>query len=180
MAAEKGNKYAEGKDGPTKYNKEYDELAYKYCLLGATDSQLADFFEVTETTINNWKISHPSFFESIRAGKDYADIKVAKSLYDSCNGAVVKKQKVEKIKNIDPKTGKIFETVEVVDYFEQMPSDVNAIKFWLTNRQKNRWKNRQATDITTDGKPIVEEIDYDKLSTKTLLEIENASTNKPQ
>ena len=36
------------------------------------------------------------------------------------------------------------------------------------------------SDITTNDKPIVEDIDYDKLSTKALLEIENASKNKPQ
>jgi hypothetical protein len=29
---------------PTKYKEEYNEQAYKLCLLGATDKELADFF----------------------------------------------------------------------------------------------------------------------------------------
>ena len=54
---------------PTNYKKEYDEQAYKLCLLGATDKEMADFFNVKEQTINNWKKNHPSFFESIKRGK---------------------------------------------------------------------------------------------------------------
>ena len=36
---------------PTKYNKEYNMQAYKLALLGATDVELADFFEVNQDTI---------------------------------------------------------------------------------------------------------------------------------
>jgi len=41
---------------PTKYLSEYNEQVEKLCKLGATDKQLADFFNVTEKTINNWKV----------------------------------------------------------------------------------------------------------------------------
>lgn len=47
----------------------------KLCLLGATDKELGDFFNVTEQTINNWKKDFPSFFESIKRGKIDADAK---------------------------------------------------------------------------------------------------------
>ena len=40
---------------PTKYKAEYAEQARKLCLLGATDMEMADFFEVSEFTINKWK-----------------------------------------------------------------------------------------------------------------------------
>ncbi len=40
--------------GNSKYQEDYAEQAYKLCLLGATDNTLADFFEVSEQTINNW------------------------------------------------------------------------------------------------------------------------------
>ena len=39
---------------PTKYEEEYNEQAYKLCLLGATDKEIGDFFNVDERTINNW------------------------------------------------------------------------------------------------------------------------------
>ncbi|SDY78195.1 hypothetical protein [Nitrosomonas sp. Nm33] len=37
---------------PTSYRPEYAEQAYKLCLLGATDKQLAEFFNVVESTIS--------------------------------------------------------------------------------------------------------------------------------
>ena len=37
---------------PTKFKTEYINLAFNYCLLGATDKQLAAFFEVNIDTIN--------------------------------------------------------------------------------------------------------------------------------
>ena len=43
----------------------YAEQARKLCLLG-TDAELADFFEVSESTINNWKFDYPEFSESIK------------------------------------------------------------------------------------------------------------------
>lgn len=72
---------------PTGYKPEYNKQAYKLCLLGYTDKQLADFFGVCEATINNWKHAHPTFLESIRDGKENADCEVAQSLYKkACDG----------------------------------------------------------------------------------------------
>jgi hypothetical protein len=39
---------------PTSYKPEYCELAHNYCLLGATNEVLGDFFGVTSRTIDNW------------------------------------------------------------------------------------------------------------------------------
>lgn len=63
------------------YKPEYDDIARKLCLLGHTDAELAAYFEVSETTINNWKIQYPSFLESLKDGKERADIKVTEGLY---------------------------------------------------------------------------------------------------
>ena len=71
---------------PTKYKPEYSQQTYKLCLLGATDIELADFFDVSEATINNWKIDYPEFLESIKNGKERADATVAESLYKRANG----------------------------------------------------------------------------------------------
>jgi len=61
---------------PTKYKKEFAEQARKLCLKGFTDAEMADFFCVQEQTINNWKIAHVEFLESLKAGKRYSDDKV--------------------------------------------------------------------------------------------------------
>ena len=46
---------------PSKYQPSFNARAEKLCRLGATDKDLADFFEVSEMTINNWKLKHPAF-----------------------------------------------------------------------------------------------------------------------
>jgi hypothetical protein len=66
---------------PTLYRSEMDSEAYKLCLLfSATDEQLAEHFEVSEFTINEWKKKHPSFSMSIRKGKTLVDADIAESL----------------------------------------------------------------------------------------------------
>lgn len=44
-----------GAGRPTLYREEYAEQARKLCLLGTTDAELADFFNVAVDTINEWK-----------------------------------------------------------------------------------------------------------------------------
>ena len=40
---------------PSAYKTEYVDKAYKLCLLGATDKQMADISGVAESTFNLWK-----------------------------------------------------------------------------------------------------------------------------
>ena len=50
---------------PSKYDPDtMDEQVFKLCLLGATDEEMADFFNVALSTLNLWKKEHPEFSES--------------------------------------------------------------------------------------------------------------------
>ena len=73
---------------PTKYQEAYAEQARKLCLLGYTDAELADFFEVSESTINKWKLDYPKFSETIKKGKAVADAEVSDRLYQRAMGFV--------------------------------------------------------------------------------------------
>ncbi len=66
---------------PTKYQPHYPKLAFNYSLLGVTDKQLSDFFDINEFTLNRWKKDKPKFSESLKTGKLLADSMVSKSLY---------------------------------------------------------------------------------------------------
>ena len=147
---------------PTKYKEEYNEQAYKLCLLGATDAKLGDFFDVTETTINNWKEEFPEFFESIKKGKLRADSEIAEGLYNRAKGAVINTQQAIKLKesqfNSEGKKISEEERVEVVDLIQEVPPDTAAGIFWLKNRNPEMWRDKQ------DGK--------DGLSPKEQLEIQ--------
>ena len=68
--------------GNSKFKEEYINQAFKLSLLGCTDEEMADVFDVDVRTLNNWKVSHPEFFQSIKRGKTPADAMVATALYD--------------------------------------------------------------------------------------------------
>lgn len=133
---------------PTKYKPEYDEQAYKLCLLGHTDKELASFFDVSEQTVNAWKHEHPSFLESLRKGKDIADSDVSQALYKSALG--YSHPDVD-IKVID---GQIVET----DLTKHYPPNPTSAIFWLKNRQSGKWRDKQVTEheggITVENKPL--------------------------
>lgn len=50
-----------GAGRPTDYKPEYAEQAAKLAALGATDIEVAGFFEVNTATINEWRADYPAF-----------------------------------------------------------------------------------------------------------------------
>jgi hypothetical protein len=126
---------------PTNYKKEYAEQAYKLCLLGAIDREMADIFGVSEQTFNAWKKAHPELLESIKKGKDEADAVVAERLFKRATGYdhpdIVTASK----------DGKITDVLQVTKYY---PPDTAAAIFWMKNRQKDKWRDK--TDLEHSGK----------------------------
>lgn len=120
---------------PPKYQAEYAEQARKLCLLGATDANMADFFEVDERTINRWKNDHPAFCQALKDGKLEADATVAQSLYRRANGWEHRAVKIV----ADAKTG----AEHIVPYVEHYPGDTVAQIFWLKNRRPDLWRDKQ-------------------------------------
>ena len=139
---------------PTKYKEEYNEQAYKLCLLGSTDVQLAEFFDVCEATINNWKIEFPIFLESLKRGKIAADAEIASSLYNRAKGLTVIKQQAIKLKesefNSEGKKISESESIEIVDLEDEVPPDTTAAIFWLKNRNPDRWRDKQPLIVDED------------------------------
>jgi transposase len=67
-----GNQHIKGnkRGRPSKYKSEFAQIAEKLCAkCGLTDAQLADWFEVSLRTINDWKLRYPEFAQALRAGK---------------------------------------------------------------------------------------------------------------
>jgi hypothetical protein len=71
---------------PTLYKSDYCTQAHNYCLLGATNEDLAGFFDVTRRTIDNWIAAHPEFADAVRSGRTIADMRVARCLYERAVG----------------------------------------------------------------------------------------------
>ena len=128
------NDMPEGVEGrPTKYKDEYAKQAYKLCLLGSTDEDMADFFEVSKSTINNWKHDHPEFLDSIKRGKISADATVASRLYKRAIGY---EHDEDKIFNHQGEA-------LIVPTVKHVQPDTTAAIFWLKNRQPKMWRDKQ-------------------------------------
>lgn len=117
---------------PVRYRPEYAEQAYKLCLLGATDKDMADFFEVAESTINRWKSGHSEFWESIKRGKSVADANVAHALYQRAIGC----------SHPDVHVSNFQGEITVTELTKHYPPDTGAAFIWLKNRQPHKWKDK--------------------------------------
>lgn len=134
---------------PTKYKDEYDKQAFKLCLLGATDEELANFFEVNVDSIHEWKKVHPNFSDSIKAGKQEADANVANRLYQRALGY---EHDTEEIKVVN--VGDFQQEVMRIPVKKIYPPDATSAIFWLKNRQPKKWRDKQDHDHTTNGEKI--------------------------
>lgn len=133
---------------PTDYREEYNLQVEKLCKLGATDAEIADFFEVEESTINNWKLAHPEFLESIKKGKKIADAEIADSLFQRAKGYSHKAVKIfPSGGETEDEQGNKIKGPLIVPYIEHYPPDTVAAIFWLKNRQKDKWRDKQEVDV---------------------------------
>ena len=103
MPAPKGNKNAVGNKGgaggPSKYKPEYAPTAGRLCaMMGFTDEQLADFFEVTEKTILTWRLDHVEFATAVKAGKAETDDYVERCVVKGISGYFVEHQETVMIR----------------------------------------------------------------------------------
>ena len=131
---------------PTDYRHEFVEQAEKLCRLGATDAEIADFFGVTERTINRWKHDHPEFCQSLNAGKEDADTRVERSLYQRAVGFEHEAVKIFMPANADAPV--------YAPYRERIHADVTAALFWLKNRKPEQWRDVSRQERTgPDGGP---------------------------
>jgi len=137
---------ANGEPGrPTKYKPEYDEQAFRYSLLGATDKEMAGFFDISEQTLNTWKHEYPSFLESIKNGKEDADARVVQSLYKRATGYA---QTVQKPMVVSIGGGAGSE-IEIAEYEEKIAPDTAAAFIWLKNRRK--WQDHHKVEVNSEA-----------------------------
>jgi hypothetical protein len=123
---------------PTKYKEQFAEQAKKLCKLGCTDKELADFFEVSEQTLNAWKKEFPEFLESLKEGKTLADANVAQRLYERAMGYEHPETKFFTVSK-----GDFIQEIETRETIKFYPPDTTAAIFWLKNRQPDKWREKQ-------------------------------------
>ena len=109
--------------------------------LGATDSDLAQAFEISTGLLSIWKRKHPEFMDALQLGKEIADQEVVRSLYARAIGYSYTAVRFFVIEG----------EIEEKEYSEHCPPDVKAQEFWLTNRKPGEWRKNHESDDKKEG-----------------------------
>lgn len=113
--------------GPDKV-KEGHQLA----LLGLTDREMAKVWELSPETVYGWKTRHPEFREAVSRGRVRADARVAVSLYRRAVGYW----------HIEYRVNATGGKIHVTPVKKYIPPDVEAIKYFLSMRQREKWSQK--------------------------------------
>ena len=119
---------------PRKYLPEFASVAAGMSFVGALDQEIAEFLGVSERTFKNWRASKSEFAAALRKGK-YASAEVALALYNRAVG--YEYTETTETESVDNK-GETFSSTRVSK--KTMAPSVEAQKFWLMNRDPERWK----------------------------------------
>ena len=150
-----------GRGRPSSFKPEFVAQAEKLCALGATDQEVADFFEVEVRTIYRWKHDREDFCQALKAGKDVADERVERSLYQRAIG-----YEQDEVKIFMP--GGAAKPV-YAPYRAKIAPDVTAAIFWLKNRRSDAWRDVKHIDSKQE---TTHRYDLDSLSDTRLDELE--------
>lgn len=139
---------------PSKYKPEFVKQVYQLALLGATDAEISLFFEVDEKTLNTWKNKHSDFLQS---GKMAADAEVASKLFKRALGYNYNEVTFEKIDtkaNLEATSDgdlKMANSYKKKVVTKEVVPDVTAAIFWLKNRKRDQWRDKQDLAIDFDA-----------------------------
>ena len=136
---------------PTAYKPEFAEIARRACQIGYTDQELAELLEVSVRTLSNWKHEHDEFLQALKAGKEVADDRVERSLYEKAVGF-----RVEAVKIFMPAGAK---KPVYAPFIEHHAPDTTAGIFWLKNRRPDLWRDKHELTGPNGGPIQVERIE---------------------
>ena len=123
---------------PTKYDSRYPAMAFMACAeMGATNRQLAGLFGVGSSTLDRWIARHAEFRGAIKRGKAHFDSEVVELalLRRACGYGYAERTK---------RYGELVREVH-----KEVPPDVKAQIFWLSNRAPGRLRRNDG--MTHDG-----------------------------
>jgi hypothetical protein len=118
---------------PSKFTPAMERQAKLLCELGATDQNLAEFFEVNVDSIYEWKKKYPEFSDAIKQGKDIHDDQIEESMAKAAKGH-------------EGPDGKYYP-----------PNPALAI-FWMKNRRPEKWRDKQEIEHSGEVKTAVLEL----------------------
>ena len=128
--------------GPkTKYNPDIHLIQLKWMArAGLTDKEMSKELGIARSTLNLWKEEHPEISDILKENKNYADSHVVDSLYKRAIGYEFEEKYIDVDEAGNKKARIIKRTIH---------PDTTACIFWLKNRQRKEWRDKQ--DVEHSG-----------------------------
>lgn len=114
-------------------NLQFIEALYSFNVI---DEQICQLLGITRQTLDNWK-KDEKFFAAIRRGKKISNERVEKTLFERATGYTHPEEDIRVVR------GEIKRTPILRHY----PPETAAMTFWLKNRDKEKWRDKQDIDI---------------------------------
>lgn len=135
-----------------KYNSNYhNDWAWSLAIKGDTNEEIAEAFGISKRTFIRWRKLYPELDKAVLDGKNAADAKVEKSLYQRAMGYTV----TEKETIVDTDQDGNVKPVRVKNITKNIPADTMACIYWLNNRQRKYWSQKQEVSLSNDNKEDV-------------------------
>lgn len=129
---------------------------------GLTDEQIAGNMGINVRTLYLWKKKNVQIFQSLKVGKEVADIEVENALRKKALGFRETEQTVSTRRTVEYENGKrIREVTEpvVTEVEKYYPPDTTAQIFWLKNRKPEKWRDKQEQKVDlTEAVKIIDSI----------------------
>jgi len=116
-------------------------------MRGLDKDQMSELFDISRRQIGLWERQYPLFRDALEGGYTDADAAVLSAVYQSAVGYTHDEEKL------------FFWDGDVTraETTKHYKPDMAAAKLWLTNRQREHWKDRQHTSVSggeSDTSPL--------------------------
>lgn len=128
-----------------KYTDDFPLLVEGFAREGLNDTEIAGKLGIATSTYYDYQNKHTEFSDAIKRGKAPVDVKVENALLKRALGYSYE-EKHSEVKINEKGEAKV---IGIKTVTKNVPPDVGAQVFWLTNRKKHNWRNTQHIDHTT-------------------------------
>lgn len=109
---------------------------------GLIDEQIANNLGISPRTLYCYRNKYPQFLQALKRGKEAVDVEVENALLKRALG-----YKYTEVTRELNEAGQLVITKEVV---KEVQPDTTAQIFWLKNRKRDVWRDKQEVDMNAD------------------------------
>ena len=118
---------------------------------GLTKEQIAKNMGISRDTLNEWEKKYSDISDTLKKGRDIADIQVENALFERARGGIHEVKKNFKLKETYyDQMGRKCEKERLETAIDEVyiPGDTTAQIFWLKNRLPEKWRDKQSVEVS--------------------------------